>query len=455
VAGELPAARAREEQLSGPAAPGLARRIGPFDATMIVMGGIIGSGIFANPREVARDLPSAPLFLAAWAVGGVMALLGAFAYAELAARRPGVGGQYAYLRDAYHPLAAFLYGWVLLLVTQTGGMAAVALIFARYTGHLVGLALPEWLLGAAALVVLTVINCLGVALGSRVQSLLMVLKIGAIGALVLCGLWLVPAATTPPPPPLPPLAAALAFGTAMAPVLFAYGGWQTASFVSAEMRDSQRDLPRALLWGVGGVILLYLGVNWVCMRALGGPGLADAPAPASAVMQHALGAPGARLIELGIAISTLGFLSQSMLTAPRVYFAMAEDGVFFARVARIHPRTRVPVTAIALQGAFAVLLAAWGQYRQILDYMIAVDFIFFGLTASCLFVFRRRDRGFERPGFRAPGHPWTTALFVGGSWLFVANLVAQRPRDTLLGMAILLSGVPAFALWRWRARARA
>jgi len=175
-------------------------------------------------------------------------------------------------------------------------------------------------------------------------------------------------------------------------------------------------------------------------------------------MQHALGAAGARLIAAGIAVSTLGFLSQSMLTAPRVYYAMAEDGVFFASVGRIHPRTRVPVVAIALQGAFAMLLTAWGRYRQILDYMIAVDFIFFGLTASCLFVLRRRaaaeEAAGEGHGFRAPGHPWTTGLFVAGCWLFVANLVAQRPRDTLLGMAILLSGVPAFLLWRRARRPR-
>ena len=433
----------------------LARRIGPFDATMLVMGGIIGSGIFANPHEVARELPSAPLLLAAWGAGGVMALLGALVYAELAARQPGVGGQYAYLRDAYHPLAAFLYGWVLLLVVQTGGMAAVALIFARYTGQLLGVGWPEPVLGLAALVVLTVVNCLGVALGSRVQSALMVLKIGAIAALIACGLALVPPAAEGAGGSSAPLPSVFAFGAAMAPVLFAYGGWQTSSFVSGELRDPTRDLPRALILGVSGVVLLYLGVNWVCVRALGGPGLSETAAPASAVMQRALGAPGARLIAAGIAISTLGFLSQSMLTAPRVYYAMAEDGVFFASVGRIHPRTRVPVIAIALQGAFAMLLTAWGRYRQILDYMIAVDFIFFGLTASCLFVLRRRaGAGADGGGFRAPGHPWTTGIFVAGCWLFVANLVAQRPRDTLLGMAILLTGVPAFLIWRARSRAR-
>jgi APA family basic amino acid/polyamine antiporter len=438
------------------ATPGLARRIGAFDATMIVMGGIVGSGIFANPREVAVELPSAPLLLAAWGAGGVMALLGALIYAELAARRPGVGGQYAYLRDAYHPLAAFLYGWVLLLVVQTGGMAAVALIFARYSGRLLGVSFPEPALGMAALLALTVVNCLGVAMGTRVQSALMVLKIAAIATLIVCGWLLVPPVTgTAAAAPLAGqgVRALFAFGAAMAPVLFAYGGWQTASFVSGELRDPRRDLPRGLLLGVSGVIVLYLGVNWVCVRALGGPGLAQTLAPASAVMERALGPAGARLIAAGIAISTLGFLSQSMLTAPRVYYAMANDGVFFERVGRIHPRTRVPVFAIALQGGFAMLLTAWGQYRQILDYMIAVDFIFFGLTASCLFVFRRRDGGITGEGFRTPGHPWTTAIFVAGCWMFVANLVAQKPRDTLLGMAILLTGVPAYALWSAR-RAR-
>ena len=426
--------------------PGLARRIGPFAATMIVMGGIIGSGIFANPHEVARELPRPGPLLAAWALGGVVAMAGAFVYAELAARRPGVGGQYAYLRDAYHPLAAFLYGWTLLLVIQTGGMAAVALIFARFTQSLLGAALPEWVLAMAALLVLTVVNCLGVALGSGVQSVLMVLKIAAIAGLVACGLLVAEPSPAVAPGATPELDV-FAFGAAMAPVLFAYGGWQTSSFISGELRDPARDLPRGLILGVLGVVLLYLGVNWACVRVLGAPLLAATPAPATAIMERALGPIGGRLIAAGIAISTLGFLSQSMLTAPRVYFAMARDRTFFEIVGRVHPRTRVPVAAIALQGAFAMLLTAWGRYRQILDYMIAVDFLFFGLTATCVFVFRRRD-GAGGAGFRVPGHPWTTGAFVAVAWLFVANLVAQRPGDTLLGMAVLLTGVPVFFLWR-------
>ena len=434
------------------ATPGLARRIGAFDATMIVMGGIVGSGIFANPREVAVELPSAPLLLAAWGAGGVMALLGALIYAELAARRPGVGGQYAYLRDAYHPLAAFLYGWVLLLVVQTGGMAAVALIFARYSGRLLGVALPEPALGMAALLALTVVNCLGVAMGARVQSALMVLKIAAIATLIVCGWLLVPPVTGAAA--AAPLAgqgvrALFAFGAAMAPVLFAYGGWQTASFVSGELRDPRRDLPRGLLLGVSGVIVLYLGVNWVCVRALGGPGLAQTLAPASAVMERALGPAGARLIAAGIAISTLGFLSQSMLTAPRVYYAMARDGLFFSAVARVHSGTRVPMAAIALQGLLAVVIALSGRYEQILNYVVSVDFIGFGLTGLALFVLR--GRGERASAFRTPGHPVTTAFFVAASFLVVINTVWRYPENTLVGLAILAAGVPAYLLWRRRA----
>jgi len=201
---------------------------------------------------------------------------------------------------------------------------------------------------------------------------------------------------------------------------------------------------------VAGVILLYLGVNWACVRALGPAGLAASSAPASDLMQRALGSFGARAIEAGIAVSTLGFLSQGMLTAPRVYYAMAEDGVFFESVGRVHPRTRVPALAIALQGGFAMLLTTWGQYRGILNYMIAVDFLFFGLTATCLFVFRKR--GDPAEGFRTPGHPWTTGFFVAASWLFVATLVAWKPREALPGFAVLLTGVPAYAFWRWQRR---
>jgi basic amino acid/polyamine antiporter, APA family len=482
--------------------PKLARRLGLFDATMIVMGGIIGSGIFINPYVVARQVTTPFLILAVWAAGGVIALAAAFIWAELAALRPEVGGQYAYLREAYHPLVAFLYGWGLLLVIQTGGMAAVAVTFSRYFLELTNLRVPDTLIAALALSALTVINCLGVRAGSSVQSLLMVLKILAILALIVCGLWLIgpregsPTTTSAGVVGMAPvfsLGFLTTIGAAMVPVLFAYGGWQTSTFVAGEIREPQKNLPRALIIGVTGVVILYLAVNYVCVYALGVSGLANTTTPASDVMRLALGETGARLIAAGIAISTLGFLSQGMLTAPRVYFAMAEDGLFFRSVAKLNSKTQVPVVAIVLQGALAVAIALWGEYEQILNYVVSVDFIFFGATAACIFVFRRRARksasgtagvppasvaknnpelenkltidAGETPAVpsavsvprnftRVPGHPVTTAVFVAVCWLVVINTVYKYPKNTLIGLAILLAGIPAFYFWRARGLAR-
>ena len=422
---------------------GLARRLGLFDATMLVMGGIVGSGIFINPYVVAQQVHTPLLILGAWAAGGVIALAGALVYAELAARRPEVGGQYAYLRDAFHPSVAFVYGWTLLLVTQTGGMAAVAVTFARYFLEITRAPISDAWIAAAALAALTVINCLGVRAGSNVQSALMLLKIVAIAALVGAGAILArPAAQS--------VSVAhdsvLSFGAAMTPVLFAYGGWQTSSFVAGEMKNSARDLPRALLIGVLGVIALYVSVTFVCVRVLGAAGLAETHTPASAVMRAALGENGARFIALGIAISTLGFLSQGMLTAPRVYFAMAEDGLFFRSVAWIHPRTSAPVVAIILQGAVAVIIALSGRYEQILNYVVSVDFILFGMTGISLLVFRARQPASD--GFRAPLFPLMPAFFVLSCFLVVATTVAKYPANSAIGLAILASGIPAYFIWR-------
>ncbi len=428
--------------------PSLLRRLGLFDAVMLVMGGIIGSGIFMNPYVVAQQVHTPFLILGAWAAGGAVALAGAFVYAELAARRPQVGGQYAYLREAFHPAVAFVYGWVLLLVTQTGGMAAVSVTFSRYFLEITGSPIAEGVVAAAALVLLTIVNCFGVRAGSTVQNALMVLKIVAIAALVLTGfLFLKPTQQHEALLDRPwSMNLLTAFGAAMTPVLFAYGGWQTSSFVAGEMKDPSRDLPRALLIGVVAVIVLYMSVTFVCLRVLGANGLAATKTPASAVMRAVLGERGATFIALGIAISTLGFLSQGMLTAPRVYFAMAQDGLFFSSVAWLDPRTAAPVVAIALQGAVAVIIALSGRYEQILNYVISVDFISFGMTGVALLVLRRRQP--VSPGFRAPGHPFTTLFFIASSFAVVISTIAKYPANSAIGLGILLTGVPVYFLWR-------
>jgi len=428
-------------------APALARRLGAFDATMLVMGGIIGAGIFANPSAVARLVHTPALILGAWLVGGAFALAGAFVYAELAERVPQVGGPYAYLREAFHPVVAFLYGWTTLLVVQSGGMAAVSITFARYFREMTGLAASDATIAVVTLALLTAVNFLGVRAGSNVQSSLMVLKIVAIAALVTLG-WLAlrdPAPLAAAPAPRGATGGLLA---ALVPVVFAYGGWQTASFVSGELRDPRRDLPRGLLFGVGGVIVLYLAVNAVCVVVLGPAGLAATATPASDVMRRALGEGGARLIAAGIAISTVGFLAQGMLTAPRVYYAMARDGVFFRAVGRVSGRTQVPLVAIALQGLWAAVIALSGAYEQILSYVVAIDALFFGLTGAALLVLRRRAPDGAR--MRVPGHPWITLLFVGGLWAVAVSAVVAAPRDAGIGVAILAVGLPVYWIWRRR-----
>ncbi|MFN2532239.1 MAG: APC family permease [Pyrinomonadaceae bacterium] len=428
----------------------LARRLGAFDATMIVMGGIIGSGIFINPYVVARQVHTPFLILGCWLVGGIVALAASFIWAELAARRPDVGGQYAYLREAFHPAIAFLYGWVLLLVIQTGGMAAVAVTFSKYFLDLTHLPINSSILAATVVAVLTVVNCLGVRAGSNVQNIFMVLKIVAITALVVCGLLLIAPSPASETKELLDRSFSMdlitGIGAAMVPVLFAYGGWQTATFLAGEIRDPQKNLPRGLIIGVVGVVICYTALNFVYLRALGINGLAQTTTPATDVMRHALGDIGAIAIAVGIAISTVGFLSQSMLTAPRVYFAMAKDGLFFKTVAAVHPKTRVPTVAIALQGLLTIIIALAGAYEQILNYVVSMDFIFFGLTACCIFVFRRRGAG-GGAFVKVPGHPITTLLFVAICWLVVINTIYRYPNNTLIGLAILLAGIPAYLFW--------
>ncbi len=417
---------------------------------MIVMGGIVGSGIFMNPHVVAQRVHTAPLILGVWAAGGAMAMLGAFIWAELATRLPGAGGQYLYLREAYHPAVAFLYGWVLLLVTQTGGMAAVAVTFARYFREITGMGASDGAIAAAALLGLTAINCVGVRAGSNVQSALMLTKAAAIAAMVVAGFWLGGHHASAVDTAAGNSSLLASIGAAMIPVAFAYGGWQTSSFVAAEMRDPRRDLSRGLVLGVSGVVLLYLSVNFVCVRVLGPVGLGATSTPASAVMRAALGDRGGQWIAFGIAVSTLGFLSQGILTAPRVYYAMARDRLFFERVGRLSPSTGVPATAIVVQGFAATAIALIGSYEQILNYVTSIDFISFGLTSAAVFVLRRRQGAEVEGVYRVPGHPFTTGAFVLAAAGIVASTFYSYPQNSIIGLGILAAGIPVYLYWSRR-----
>jgi APA family basic amino acid/polyamine antiporter len=435
-----------------------ARRLGVFDATMLVIGGIIGAGIFLNPAVVAQRAPTAALVLGVWVLGGAVALAGALVFAELGARQPDAGGGYVYLRDGLSPLAGFLYGWTELLVINSGGIAAVSMTFASYgadlTGKGEGSVVP---LAVGAIVLLSAINLLGIKPGAVVQNVLTVLKLAALAALIGLGLfWPAGPSASPAPVAAPAPFFLIAIGTALIPVLFAYGGWQSTNFVAAEMRQPRRDLPRALVIGVGIVVAVYLLANLVYLKVLGVGGLAASGAPAADVMRRLFGPGGARFIALGIAISTFGFLNLAILSAPRVYQAMAADGVFFGRAARLNDRYRVPATALLIQSGWAILLIATKSYGTLLDYVVFGDWIFFGLVGVALFVYRRRnrDRGAESGTFRCPGYPLVPAFFVLAAAFAVISTVASNPANAALGGAIIAAGIPAYLWWR-RSAARA
>jgi APA family basic amino acid/polyamine antiporter len=296
----------------------------------------------------------------------------------------------------------------------------------------------------------TAINALGVRSGAGTQNVFMAVKIAAIAGFVFVGIVAPRAASVALGPAAAAGTSAAAIGLAMVPVLFAYSGWQTASFMSAELKTPERTLPRGLILGVSCVVILYLAVNAVCVRVLGPAGLAATRTPASAIAQVAFGPIGGRIMAAVVAVSTLGFLSNQILTSPRVYFQMAADGTFFRGLAWIDPRTHVPSFAILAQGAVAAIVALSGRYDQILNYVTSVDYVFFGLAGVALIVFRRRDTAESgtRPHIRLPGYPWTAIAFVAISWAVVGDVVFKSPGDTSIGLGIMLAGLPVYAIFR-------
>lgn len=434
------------------------RTLGLFSGTMAVVGGIIGSGIFINSAIVAQRVGTAELTLGVWVLGGVLALIGAFCFGELGQRRPEAGGQYVYLREALGPLPAFLYAWALLLVIATGAIAAVAVTFAIYATPLLGLPPSAGLpLAAAAILGLSIINYIGVKPAAITTNIFTLLKLGALAFLIVVGLMFTGTAasmTTTAPVATAPGNLLLAIAAALVPVLFAYGGWQQTNFIAEEIVEPRRNLPRALVAGVVIVVIVYLLANLTYVHVLGVGGLAASTAPAADVLRARFGAVGGTIISIGIAASAFGFLNLVIMVSPRVYQTMAADGLFFPAFAKLHPHFRTPATAIAFQGVWGVLLLLTGKYGQLLDYVVFCDWIFFGLSVVSLFVLRKRDAaaGLVDPpdAFRVPGWPVTPALFVAAAVYVVIGSIASNPMNALLGLVILLLGVPVFLFWRHR-----
>ncbi len=431
---------------------GFARRLTLFDSTMIVISGIIGSGIFINPYVVARTVGTPFLILAVWCAGGLIALAGALVFAELSTVLPRVGGQYAFFREAFHPLAAFLHGWSLLLIIQSGATAAVAVAFAQYVARLVhvrdGFLAP---LAVAILLALSAFHALGIKPGAVLINVITFGKTLAIAALILGAFVLTRESgiTFHPltPPGLRGFGLISAFFAGLVPAMFAYGGWQNLNYVAEEVRDPIRNLPRAIIIGVICVIAVYVSANVAYVHVLSAPELAATKTPAADVAARLVGESGAKGISLLIVISTFGFMNLSLLSAPRVYYAMAADGVFFDWVGRLSPRFHAPTAAILLQGVLASAFALTNTYDKLLGYAVFADWIFFALAGLALIVFRAKLPGAPRP-YPTPLYPWTAILFTLAGAGIVLNTFIADPRNALIGSAIILLGVPVFFLWR-------
>jgi APA family basic amino acid/polyamine antiporter len=438
-------------------------KLGLFSGSMLVVGGIIGSGIFRSPSEVAARVGTPTLTLTAWGLGALVALIGAFIYGELGARMPRAGGTYVYLRESFGTLPAFLYGWALFFMIGSGAIAAVAVTGANYTTTLLGIdPSSAKLIAAAIVIVLTAINIAGVEVGAITGNILTLLKLGAIAALVFAAFFLAPVHAAEMTLPTAELtvpsgagATFLALSAALVPVLFAFGGWQQTNAVAEELVEPERTLPRALIVGVIIVVAAYLLINVAYLRALGVNGLAASEAPAADAMALYIGTAGRSLIAAGIVVSTVGFTCVVILMSARVYQAMAADGLFFARMAELHPRTRTPVVALVAQLVVVLVLLFSGSYGQLLDWVVFADWIFFGATAVTLFVWRARDRKSGAPPLRVktPLHPFSTLIFIACAIYVMIGAITSNPANALNGAIALAVGVPVYGYWaRMRSR---
>ncbi|OGD25983.1 MAG: hypothetical protein A2Y56_09565 [Candidatus Aminicenantes bacterium RBG_13_63_10] len=430
------------------------RTLGTFDAAMIVTGAIIGAGIFMNPAESAKYLQTPAQLLFVWGLGGVTALLGAVCFAELGAMFARSGGQYVYLEKAFSRWLGFLFGWTVFSTIQTGALAAVSYTCIRFVGYFVplGEGLTS-LLAAGLILVLSLVNTFGIRPGSIVQNIFNSLKIIALLALIAIGLfWNKTPETISLGPVFPDgisLRMVSLMGLALMPALFSYGGWQNLNFVGGEVKNPSRTIPLAILAGVVLVVVIYMLSNFVYVKALPLDKVAGSTKLASDAVEAMVGPWGAKFIALAVIVSTLGFLSVAILTGPRVYAAMAQEGAFFPAAGRLHPRFQTPYLAIALQAVWSCGLLFTKSYGQLLEFVTFGDWIFYGLTAAALLVMRRKFPDMPRP-YRAWGYPVVPALFLLISAAVVVNVFVMSFRKSLIGVGIILAGLPVY----WMSRSR-
>ncbi len=434
--------------MTGPdsaAEPGLARSLGLFDATLLGVGTMVGSGIFFVPASIAAQLGPPWLQLGVWVVAALISLLGALTFAELGVALPRVGGLLVYLKEAYGPVWGFLYGWALFAIVQSGSIAAVAVAFATALEKLVPV--PTTPVAVGVICALTAVNALGVRTGVWAQNLVTLAKVLVIGGLVVLAATttsgsLAHLSTTPAGAAPVTLGG---FGIALLAALWAFDGWIHTSYVAGEIRDPARTLPRANCLAVVGVMLLYLALNTAYLWVLGADGVAASALPAADTAAARLGRAGAGFAALLVLVATLGAANGMVLAGARVTYAMAKEGMFLPAAGRIDPRLGTPAIALVLQGAWAIGLVFSGRYEQLFTCVIFAEWIFFGMGAAAIFVLPRR--GHPLP-YRAPGSPAIVALFLLATVALLVSTLLETPRDALLGLGLLVLGLPAYFYFR-------
>jgi len=452
----------------------LVRQLGLFDSTMVLMGIVIGSGIFLTTGIMAKSIPSGPLILLAWLVGGILTFAGALTYAELGASMPEAGGQYVYLREAYGPLAGFLFGWILFLVYMTGGIAALALAFSEYTGYLFpslsthktifsfDLSIfqniltyslsPGQLVGVGIIVFLSVCNFFGVGLGKGIQNFITVIKIGTILGIIMLGFAC--GKGNPIDLSLNPAGMNLAqlitgFGVSLVAVSWAFDGWNNVNFVAGEIKDPSKKLPLALFLGTLGVTFLYVFLNYIYLYALPISEMKGVVGIAEKATTSLFGTSTAVFVSVAVIISTFGSLNGSILTGPRVYYAMSKDKLFFKQVSQVHPKFHTPGFAIFLQALWASFLAILGSFEQIFTFAMFIAIAFWVAAAASVFTLRKKYPNMKRP-YKTWGYPIVPFLFILFSVGILINTLIEKPVESIAGIIITLLGIPVYFYWRAR-----
>jgi APA family basic amino acid/polyamine antiporter len=428
------------------------RELGLFDGINVVIGNAIGSGIFIAPAVVAATIipQTGGVHLLVWLVGGLLAMTGAFSYAELGALMPRAGGHYVFLREGIGDLAGFLYGWTIMLVIASGSIAFVSITFVTYLGYF--LPMSPWmikLLAISTILGLTWVNYVGVKMGSVVLNIFTVLKVIALAALIIGGLFFASLHREYFLPVIPEgteldFAWASTFMFALVSVLFTYGGWQNIGFIAGELKNPRRNLPLSMVIGVTVVIVIYLLTNLVYVNVLGVPTMAGSQLVASDAMEGLWGKLGGSFVALLIMVSSFGITNAIIMVSPRVYYAMAKDGLFLPQLARVHPRFKTPHIALVFQAVWAsVIVIASDTFQQIMNYVVFMDWLFLAMAVYCIYVLRKKYPDAPRP-YRAWGYPVTPALFILLSMVVVVNTLMRAPLESSIGIGIVLSGLPFY-----------